>query len=102
LPISIVPDRARVIVVPAGEVDIACADDLDREVRELRRSGFDRIAIDLRELELLTSAGLRVLLSLRNDAKRDGHELTLIPGARAVQRVFDITATRTLFDWERP
>ena len=49
--------------------------------------------------ELLDSTGLRVLLSLRNDAKRDGHSLVLIPGSPAVQRVFALTATRTLFDW---
>jgi anti-anti-sigma factor len=50
-------------------------------------------------VEFLDSMGLRVLLSLRNDAKRDGHSLVLVPGPRAVQRVFALTATRTLFDW---
>ncbi len=97
--ITVEPDRAAVIVVPAGELDVATADDLEREVRELRRSGFDRIVVDLREVRFIDSTGLRMLISLRNDAKRDGQALVLVPGAADVQRVFAITGTRGLFDW---
>ena len=97
--LSIVPNRSEVVVVPEGELDLACADELDGEVRELRRSGFDRVVIDLRGVEFMDSAGLQVLLSLRNDAKRDGHSLTLTPPPRRVERVFELTATRGLFDW---
>lgn len=97
--ISVAPDRAEVAVIPAGELDLASAGLVEDEVRELRRVGFDRIVIDLRRLGFLDSTGLRSLLTLRNDAKRDGHRLELVPGPRQVQRVFDITATRGLFDW---
>jgi anti-sigma B factor antagonist len=97
--ISVVPDRQEVIVVPRGELDLASADALDAEARRLRASGFAQIVIDLREVEFIDSTGLGVLLSLRNDAKRDGHDLTLVSGPRAVQRVFELTATRGLFDW---
>ena len=97
--ISVVPDRSEVAVVPDGELDLASASALTDAVRELRDAGFDRIVIDLREIEFIDSTGLGVLLSLRNDAKRDGHALMLVPGPRAVQRIFDLTATRGLFDW---
>jgi anti-sigma B factor antagonist len=70
--LSVVPNRSEVVVVPMGELDVSCADALDAEVRELRRSGFDRVVIDLRGVEFMDSTGLRVLLSLRNDAKRHG------------------------------
>jgi hypothetical protein len=40
-----------------------------------------------------------VLLALRNDAKRNGHALTLVPPAPTVGRIFAITGTRGLFDW---
>jgi len=42
---------------------------------------------------------LRLLLSLRNTAEREGHRLSIVPGPRQVQRVFDLTATRALSDW---
>ena len=86
-------------VIPAGELDTMAVDELDAEVRSLRRAGFDHVVIDLRQTGFLDSSGLRLLLSLRNDAKRDGHQLTMIRGRAEVQRVFDLTATNGLFTW---
>lgn len=97
--ISVVPDRDRVAVVPSGELDIASAGTLEREVRELRQSGFTRIVVDLRAVDFMDSTGLRVLLTLHNDGECDGHVLELVPGPRQVERIFDVTATRALFRW---
>lgn len=97
--LSVVPDRNEVGVVLTGDLDVGSADLLERKVRELQGSGFERIVIDLGGTEFMDSAGLRVLLALRNDAVRNHHNLTLVPGPPAVQRVFDLTATRGLFDW---
>lgn len=97
--VAVVPDRRQVVIVPEGELDLSSVDQLDREVRELRAAGFDHLVVDLRRLRFLESSGLRLLLSLRNDAKRDGHSLELVPGPSQVQRVFELTATRSLFAW---
>jgi anti-sigma B factor antagonist len=97
--ISVRPDRSRVAVVPEGELDAGGVDALEQEVRELRRAGFDHIVVDLRQLAFIDSAGLRGLLSVRNDALRDGYRLTLLRGPRNVQRLFELTATQGLFDW---
>lgn len=97
--ITVQPERSRVAVVPEGELDSSVTDLLEREVRELRGTGFDHVVIDLRKLSFIDSAGLRVLLSLRNHALRDGHRLTLLRGPRDVQRLFELTATKGLFDW---
>ncbi len=97
--LTVVPARQEVGVVMRGDLDCGSADVLDRKVRELQGRGFDSIVIDLRLVEFMDSAGLRVLLSLRNDAVRSHHHLALLPGPPAVQRIFDLTATRGLFDW---
>lgn len=97
--LAVVPDRREVDVVPAGELDIATATSLADEVRELRDRGFDHVVIDLRRLTFVDSSGLRTLIALRNDAKRAGHDLKLVPGPPEVQRLFELTATRGLFDW---
>jgi anti-sigma B factor antagonist len=97
--LSVLPDRAEVAVVPVGDLDLASADVLEREVRDLRRAGFDQVVVDLRRVGFVDSTGLRVLLSLRNDAKRTGQTLKVVPGCREVQRIFDVTGTRSLFDW---
>lgn len=103
-PFSVVvtPDRKEVAVVLVGELDVSCVEAVDQEVRRLRDVGFDEVVIDLRRLEFLDSSGLRTLLSLRNDAKRNGHHLVLVRGPDEVQRVFAMTATEALFDWRDP
>ncbi len=97
--LSVVPDRDEVSVIPIGELDMASADQLHDAVRELEAAGFGSIVIDLRAIDFIDSTGLRMLLSLRNDAKRNGHALTLMPAGPAASRIFDITGTRGLFDW---
>jgi len=90
---------AEVAVVPAGELDLESADELNRRVSELQLRRITQIVLDLRNVEFIDSSGLRVLLALRNDAKRNGHALTLVPPAPTVRRIFEITGTRGLFDW---
>lgn len=93
LTIAIEPRRDAVWLVPRGEIDLATVGQLKRELGELVDAGFARVVIDLRGVEFMDSAGLHALLSAYSDAQRDGWELSLIPGPRAVQRVFEITGT---------
>jgi len=97
--ISVVRGGDEVAVVPAGELDLATADTVRQEVRQVKAAGVAHIVLDLREVDFIDSAGLRMLLGLRNDAKRNGHALTLRPPAPAVRRIFELTGTRGLFDW---
>ncbi len=97
--IAIEPRRDEVAVVPAGDLDLATADRLEHEVRELRSAGFTHVVVDLRDVAFVDSTGLRTLLTLSNEARRDGFSLTVIPGRPQVQRVFDVTRTHGLFDW---
>jgi anti-anti-sigma factor len=99
--IALVLNGAEVVVVLAGELDLVSAAVLERQVRTLRPA-FDPIVLDLRRIDFIDSSGLRLLLSLRNDAKRDGKGLILVPGRPQIQRIFDLTATRGLFDWRDP
>ena len=94
--IAVTPDRAEVAVVPIGELDVSTIDAVELEVRE---AGFTLIVVDLRRVTFMDSTGLQLLISLRNVASRMGHRLTLKPGPRQVRRLFDITGTRSLFDW---
>jgi anti-anti-sigma factor len=100
-PFSIsVEERAdEVVIVVVGELDIASADGLAREVARQRAAGATRVLIDLGEVEFIDSTGLRTLLALRNDAKRHAHALTLVPPASTAERIVAITMTRSLFDW---
>ena len=97
--VSVTRSAREVAVSPQGELDLASAEELIREVHDLWSAGSEAILIDLRSLEFLDSSGLRALLGLREAAARARRELALHPGPPVVQRIFDLTATRELFHW---
>ena len=97
--VSVVPDRREVAVVPEGDLDLSTVDQLAREVRELREVGFEDVLLDLRRVDFIDSSGLQLLLALHDDAEREGRVLRLVPARREVQRIFELTATRSVFTW---
>lgn len=99
LSISVEHGRDEVTVIVVGELDLATADELGQAVAQVRAAAVTDIALDLRGVDVIDFTGLRMLLSLRNDAKRHGHGLTLVSPAPTVQRIFALTGTRGLFDW---
>lgn len=99
--LSVVPDREDVAVVPVGELDMDTVDAVQEAVAELTSAGFDRIVVDLHEVEFIDSTGLRMLIGLREDSIQNGHDLTLVPATPPAARIFDLTRTRGLFDWRQ-
>ena len=53
---------------------------LGQAIDDLRRSGIDRLLLDLRRISFLDSGGLRLILELHAAARGDGFELHLVPG----------------------
>jgi anti-anti-sigma factor len=84
-------DTARVRAI--GELDLDTVPALAAEIAHVREAGCPRVIIDLSELTFLDSSGLRLVLDSYAEARRDSHTLALIPGPRAVQRVFELTGT---------
>jgi anti-sigma B factor antagonist len=84
-------ERETAELIPAGEVDLATIGQLQSELETLIKAGFARVVIDLRGVEFLDSTGLHALLDANARAGQDGWQLAIIPGPRAVQRIFEIT-----------
>lgn len=91
--IAVEAERDTVRIAPRGELDLATTAQLQRELARVIETGPGRIVIDLGGVEFLDSTGLHTLLVVYAQARRDNWELTIIPGARAVQRIFEITST---------
>lgn len=85
--VDVHPERARVRVEPIGEVDLATADILREQLRELRESGFHEVVLDLRRVTFLDSTGIALILTEDRHAREAGLVFTLISGPPAVQRV---------------
>src|ERR1700745_591653 len=81
----------------SGRIDFESALDFEQQINAMIQQGGDCFIIELSEVELLSSAGLRVLLST---AKRVSHResvLGLAAPSQVVSQVFEISHFNLLF-----
>ena len=78
------------VVALAGELDLSTAPAAERELMRLERTEPAMMAIDLRALTFIASAGVALLLETQRRAAQRGHRLVVVRGSPAVQRVFEI------------
>lgn len=83
-----------------GELDLATAPRLRNAFEAAESAGATRLTVDLRGLEFIDAAGLRVLLAANRRAQENGHRFSLLKGRRAVQRLFELTQASTLFRFD--
>ena len=76
------------LITLRGELDMLATTELEQELERLTE---DVVAIDLRSLLFLDSAGLRTIMLARNRLGSEDRRLVLVRGNQAVQRVFEIT-----------
>lgn len=73
-----------------GSVNVATAPKLEND---LRRSLTDvkKLTFDFKDLDILTSAGIRVLLTASEVMAKQGH-LSIINANESIRELFDITS----------
>lgn len=74
-----------------GELDLACADAVAREVARVEATGVGGIVLDLSGLQFMDASGVRLLLELDARSRRDGGRLGLLRGQPPVQQVLRLT-----------
>jgi anti-anti-sigma factor len=80
------------VVAPRGELDMATAG----ELRAALDAAQEALILDLSGLRFLDTSGLRLVLETAEQAKRDGRAFTVVPGAPAVQRLFEVAGVTEL------
>jgi anti-sigma B factor antagonist len=88
------------LVVLSGELDLASAPDLERELQAGEQIAPTRLVIDLSGLGFMDSTGLQALLRARERANEAGYALSLRRGPHQVQRVFELTKTVDAFTFD--
>jgi anti-anti-sigma factor len=81
-----------VVLALEGELDLAGAATLERELDDLGDDGA--VVVDLRELDFMDSSGLRALVLAARRIEEASRRFALVPGAERVMRVFEITRMR--------
>ncbi|MEA2194218.1 MAG: hypothetical protein QOG42_652 [Solirubrobacteraceae bacterium] len=88
--VDVHPERDAVRVVPIGELDLATAGLLEKELLELRSSGFHHVVLDMHELTFIDSSGIRVVLAERRFADASDRELSLVGVQPVIHRALEI------------
>jgi anti-sigma B factor antagonist len=91
LRVEVDSERDRVVVRLSGELDLASAPQLERELEGAAIDDASQILFDLDDLEFLDSTGLQVLLSTHRRATERGQQFAITRGSPQVQRLLDIT-----------
>jgi anti-anti-sigma factor len=80
-----------------GELDISTADRLQDAVTRLCvAEGVRELTIDLRGLAFIDSSGLAAMVYTCRLCERYGCELSVVPGSRSIQEVFELTGLTEL------
>ncbi len=94
--------RTHVLAVD-GELDIASAADVERELKRIEAAApaANAIVIDLRGLTFVDSSGLRMLIEASSRAQVSAHRLVLRRPTDGVFRAFEICRVDTLLPFDR-
>lgn len=71
-----------------GRLDTTTAPQLDEEIKKL--DGVDKLVFDLKQLEYISSAGLRVLLSAQKTMNKKGG-MVIKNVSDVIREIFDVT-----------
>lgn len=77
----------RVVIELAGELDLAAAPLLGERIAAADVASAPALVLDLRELEFVDSAGLRMILLAHAGARERGRRFALTRGSPQVQRL---------------
>jgi anti-anti-sigma factor len=84
------------IVALAGELDLATADGVQRELERVEATDARSIILDLSGVTFMDSNGVRPMLRAHARSRADSERLTMLRGPGAIERVLDLTAVADL------
>ena len=80
----------KVNIVLEGRLDSVTSPDLEKELVSVMSGGITSVTFDFAKLDYITSAGLRLLLSLQQNLEDNG-ELKLLHVNKDIMEIFEMT-----------
>ncbi len=99
--VDVQPERDIIRVVPVGELDLATAPVLERELHELRDSGFPHVVLDMHELSFIDSSGIRVVLAEHHHARTSDRTFSLVGVPPVIHRALEVCGLLAHLNLER-
>ncbi len=85
------------VIAVSGRVDSATAPDLETSLKKLVESEKTKIVLDLKNVEYMSSAGLRAMVSTLKAVKRVNGDLRLASPSPRVEEVLRLAGLTSIF-----
>ena len=95
--IDIKKEEKKLIIKLDGKLDTNTSPELDSKMSELE--GVEEVIIDIADLNYISSAGLRVLLSMQKVMNKQG-KMTIINVCENVMDIFEVTGFSDILNIE--
>jgi anti-anti-sigma factor len=92
-------EHKRVVVVTVeGRIDSATAGEFEDVLNGFTQQGKNNIVVDLSEVDFISSAGLRVLVTTRKAVKGSGGDIVFAASSDQVLETLEIAGLDVLFE----
>ncbi len=85
------------IIEPVGRIDTNTSGEFEDKIVEVMDRGETRFVVDLKEIDYISSAGLRVFLMAAKKLKSSGGSFVLCSMSDHIKEVFDISGFTPIF-----
>ncbi len=102
LDVEEIADGGEYTLVLSGELELGSSNTLQAAVARVCEGPLSGLTIDLSKLMFIDSTGLAAIILASKICERDGHDFWLVPGPRAVQRLFEITGLIDVLPFREP
>ena len=96
--VDVVQGESETTFALMGEIDVASANQVSGVVEATLASNPASVRLDLSRVTFLDSAGLSVIVGLRNATRATETPLRLVPGPVKVMRVLELVGLADIFD----
>ena len=96
--IKIISQPSAEIIVIKGRLDVTTTQDLEKTFTDLFNAGKNKMLIDCTELDYISSAGLRTLLTAAKTSKKVDGKIVLANLNTNVKQIFEISGFTSIFD----
>ena len=85
------------IITPSGRIDSGAAPDFEKALQSLLNAGRHQIVVELADVDYMSSAGLRALVSALKAAKKGGGDLVIARPSARVHEVIELAGLTSIF-----
>ena len=90
-----------VIITLKGRLDTMTAPQLDDEAQSIDFDEVETVTLNLKDLEYISSSGLRVILALYKNLKSKGGNLKIVNVSNTIMELFSMTGMSDYLDIEQ-